>query len=63
MTVNGILTGLALKSNPTGRVIEVKIVAKYNQAILDNLGPLFGTEVAADIEGRQFEFEGEGQGE
>ena len=64
MVVNGILTGLSLKSSPNGRIVEVKVVASYNQAILDNLGPLFGKAVAADVEARQLEFEGaEGQGE
>jgi len=64
MVVNGILTGLSLKSSPNGRVIEVKIIAKYAQEILDNLGPLFGRQVSADIEAQQLELETTGgQGE
>lgn len=60
MVVSGILTGLGLKSSPNGRIIEVKIVAKYDQAILDNLGPLFGRQVGADIDAQQLEFEATG---
>lgn len=49
MKIDAVLAGMTPKSTPTGRVIEVKLVAEFSLSTLEGLGQMFGQTVTAKI--------------